>query len=357
MRCACVASALRPRLTSLSLLLARSLSPSLPPYARALVCNCAPGISIHHLHDGGIWNSSAEFRNRSGHGPFLLLFVLIPHAQHVLDCCCLLVLHLPQMLTVLYILSGMVIMGVLAGAVGQKLLFAVGNFTENLELIVLHAAKCLQKRVERSVDSETKILDEAAKKQYNPVKAVLSSFASMAILLGIGTVAYMELEEDVSAVKALYFTVVTVTTVGFGDIHPQSTASKIFSLVFVPVGVIFFAKAMSAVSDIPIRNRAAKLESYVLSQFLRRLTSYDLNALQRSVDLKDGDPITKNDFCLAVLLRLGSVKAEELERIEAIFFALDKDRCVLYLYPSTAVPAVATPGEEEKARATDLELT
>eukprot|EP01043_Picozoa_sp_COSAG02_P030361 COSAG02_NODE_1934_length_10318_cov_74.374009_2_plen_249_part_00 len=248
-------------------------------------------------------------------------------------------------------------MGVLAGAVGQKLLLAVGNITERLELIVLHAVTCLQKRVERSADSETTILDAAAKKQYNPVKAVLSSFASMAILLWIGTVAYMKLEEDVSAVKALYFTVVTVTTVGFGDIHPESEASKLFSIVFVPVGVIFFAKAMSAVSDVPIRNRAAKLESYVLSQFLRRLTTYDLNALQRSVDLKEGDPITKNDFCLAVLLRLGSVKAEDLERIEAIFFALDKDRCVPYLYPSTAVPAAAYPGEEEKAHHMDLQLT
>ena len=105
-----------------------------------------------------------------------------------------------------------------------------------------------------------------------------------------------------------------------------------FSIVFVPVGVIFFAKAMSAISDVPIRNRAAQLESYVLNQFLRQTTTYDLNALQRSVDLKEGEPIRKNDFCLAVLLRLGSVKREDLERIEAIFFALDRDRCVLRIF-------------------------
>eukprot|EP01043_Picozoa_sp_COSAG02_P018633 COSAG02_NODE_875_length_16279_cov_199.143078_3_plen_1291_part_00 len=303
------------------------------PRASACVCTARPGISIHYLHDGGIWNSPAELRRvRSGHGPLLLLRLHTPHDEHALNWCMFVLLLPGQILTVIYILSGMVIMGVLAGAVGQKLLVAVGSLTERVELIVLHGLECLQERMERGAESESQRIDDAAKKQYNPVRAVVSSFASMAVLLGIGTVAYMKLEKDVSAVKALYFTVVTVTTVGFGDIAPESSASKMFSVVFVPVGVIFFAKAMSAISDVPIRNRAAQLESYVLNQFLRQTTTYDLNALQRSVDLKEGEPIRKNDFCLAVLLRLGSVKREDLERIEAIFFALDRDRCVLRIF-------------------------
>lgn len=242
---------------------------------------------------------------------------------------------LHQILTVVYILSGMVIMGILAGAVGQKMLVAVGNLTDRVELKITQAVTYLQEQMshrkdqtDSSVSSYNKALaDDATQLQYSPMKAVLSSFTSMAVILGIGTLVYMQLEEEMSPTKALYFTVVTVTTVGFGDIYPESDSSKVFSLFFVPVGVIFFAKAMSAISDVPIRNRAAKLESYVLNQFLRKLTTYDLSSLQRSVDLQDGAPITKNDFCLAVLLRLGRVSPEDLERIEAIFFALDSDRC------------------------------
>ena len=55
------------------------------------------------------------------------------------------------------------------------------------------------------------------------------------------------------------------------------------------------------------------------------MTSYDLNALQRSVDLQEGQPISKNDFSLAVLLRLGRIDQDDLERIESIFFTLDQD--------------------------------
>lgn len=42
-----------------------------------------------------------------------------------------------------------------------------------------------------------------------------------------------------------------------------------FSVIFLPVGVLFFAQAMGSLSEVPIKNRAAKLEAYVLGQFLR----------------------------------------------------------------------------------------
>jgi hypothetical protein len=238
---------------------------------------------------------------------------------------------------VTYILTGMVILGVMAGAVGQKMLLAIEKLTDRVELFLTHALSCIQDKLARKAE-EADDLDartEATTKQYSPIGAVISACAGMGVILGMGTWGYSTLEsppwnddpeKDMSGVKAFYFTVVTVTTVGFGDIAPESDAAKIFSIFFVPVGVIFFAKAMSAISDVPIRNRAAKLEAYVLNQFLRRLTTYDLNALQRSVDLADDAAITKNDFCLAVLLRLGRVSPDDLERIESIFFALDRDR-------------------------------
>ena len=57
--------------------------------------------------------------------------------------------------------------------------------------------------------------------------------------------------------------VITVTTVGFGDIAPQSVGSRIFSIIFVPIGVVFFANALSVISGIPLQQRKARLEDYV----------------------------------------------------------------------------------------------
>ena len=229
-----------------------------------------------------------------------------------------------MLLTVFFILSGMVILGVMAGALGQTLLASIDRTSTEVTLFVTHAFDCIQDRIQQKAESQT--VDKAQKKQFSPIKKVLSSLSGMFIILFVGTQAYSNLEEDMSWVQALYFTVVTVTTVGFGDLAPVTTESKMFSVLFIPVGVLFFAQAISSLSDVPIRNRAAKLEAYVLNQFLRRLTTYDINALQRSVDLKETDPISKNDFSLAVLLRLGRVTQDDLERIESIFFTLDQDR-------------------------------
>ena len=55
-------------------------------------------------------------------------------------------------------------------------------------------------------------------------------------LLAIGTVAY-RLLEDWSWVDSLYFSVVTVTTVGFGDLTPSTHASKLFTVVYILSGI------------------------------------------------------------------------------------------------------------------------
>lgn len=38
-------------------------------------------------------------------------------------------------------------------------------------------------------------------------------------------------------VNAVYFTTITLTTIGYGDIHPDNNASKIFTIFFVFVGI------------------------------------------------------------------------------------------------------------------------
>ena len=55
---------------------------------------------------------------------------------------------------------------------------------------------------------------------------------------------------------------VTVTTVGFGDLAPETVGSKVFSIFYVPIGVVMFASAINTVSYIPLRYRRIKLEQY-----------------------------------------------------------------------------------------------
>lgn len=57
----------------------------------------------------------------------------------------------------------------------------------------------------------------------------------MAILV-VGTTFYT-LVEDWSVIEALYFTVVTLTTIGYGDLHPTTEFSRVFTIFFVLAGV------------------------------------------------------------------------------------------------------------------------
>lgn len=43
--------------------------------------------------------------------------------------------------------------------------------------------------------------------------------------------------EDFSWVDSFYFTVITLTTVGHGDLAPQTPAGKVFTLAYVLIGV------------------------------------------------------------------------------------------------------------------------
>ena len=60
---------------------------------------------------------------------------------------------------------------------------------------------------------------------------------SMVVTLVGGGVFFYRQVEDLSWVDSFYFTVVTLTTVGYGDIAPQTTAGKIFTTIYLLIGI------------------------------------------------------------------------------------------------------------------------
>ncbi|MBI3034150.1 hypothetical protein HYY72_03240 [Candidatus Woesearchaeota archaeon] len=64
------------------------------------------------------------------------------------------------------------------------------------------------------------------------IVAVLSLF----FLMVIGTMFYHQVEKW-SYVDSFYFTSITLSTIGYGDLHPTSSLSKIFTSFFAITGV------------------------------------------------------------------------------------------------------------------------
>ena len=56
------------------------------------------------------------------------------------------------------------------------------------------------------------------------------------IILGIGTLAYHYLE-GWTWLDAFYFSIITLTTIGYGDFSPQTTGGKLFTIFYILVGI------------------------------------------------------------------------------------------------------------------------
>ena len=63
--------------------------------------------------------------------------------------------------------------------------------------------------------------------------AIASALGSLLI---VGTLSYHYLE-DWSWTESFYFTVCTLTTIGYGDLHPTTDASRLFTALFALTGV------------------------------------------------------------------------------------------------------------------------
>ena len=82
------------------------------------------------------------------------------------------------------------------------------------------------------------------------------------VLLLIGTVFYAR-AEGWSVLDALYFSVVTLATVGYGDFAPRTSIGKVFTIVYILIGAGVFVvlAAELAVGVIGLRDVRVRAEA------------------------------------------------------------------------------------------------
>jgi hypothetical protein len=73
-------------------------------------------------------------------------------------------------------------------------------------------------------------------------------------LLFVGGLGFMFIE-NLSLVDSIYFTIVTMATVGYGDIHPQSNVGKILALILIVGGVGTFLGVVASITEIFLKRR------------------------------------------------------------------------------------------------------
>ncbi len=85
-------------------------------------------------------------------------------------------------------------------------------------------------------------------------KYMYKILASSALIIVSGGTVFYHLVEKFSWVDAYYFSVITLATVGYGDLTPTTTAGKIFTTFYILIGVGIITAFVSQV----VKHRVGK---------------------------------------------------------------------------------------------------
>ncbi len=132
---------------------------------------------------------------------------------------------------------------------------------------------------------------------------------------------------DYTLVEAFYMTIITVTTVGFGEIRPLSTEGKIFTAFLIVLSVFIFAFAISVISE------------YILSR----------NSLQllKKKKVKNQIDQLQNHIIVCGFGRNGMQAAERLRAYERPFVIIERDREVIEKHEEEALFVEGDANEDE----------
>ena len=98
-----------------------------------------------------------------------------------------------------------------------------------------------------SDDKDMENLSEVANASFD--LGLLECFYIFVCLLAVGVVAYSFVFEHWTIIDSLYFTVVMLTSAGYGDISPTTPSGKIFTALFALVGIILLGMVLGVVGS------------------------------------------------------------------------------------------------------------
>jgi len=130
---------------------------------------------------------------------------------------------------------------------------------------------------------------------------------TLLVVLVVGVVGSMHTEQ-LSLTDAFYFTVVTVATVGYGDVTPKSASGKMLAIFLIVMGVGTFLGVVGNAIELMLtrREHASRLEklnmvigaffSEVGSDLLRRFSAANPHAKDAAEQLRVNAKWTDRDF-------------------------------------------------------------
>jgi voltage-gated potassium channel len=139
----------------------------------------------------------------------------------------------------------------------------------------------------------------------NSVRIFIIISCLITTLLAFGTIGYCLIEEQWSIIDAFYMTVITIATVGFGEIHPLSSNGRLFTILLIFMGIL-------AISTISAYLAKMLIDSQIKNIFGRGKMFKEIKKL-------------RNHYIVCGFGRIGSTICKELIQHKIPFVVIEKD--------------------------------
>lgn len=128
------------------------------------------------------------------------------------------------------------------------------------------------------------------------------------LLVAFGTVGFVALQ-GFTPIEALYMTMITLSTVGFGEVRPLDNTGRIFTIILILMGVSFVAFTLAFFSQI-------LLDGNLLEAYRRRRLKKRLDQLEKH-------------YIVCGYGQMGQIIVHELQRYKIPVVVIENDEAVL----------------------------
>lgn len=119
-------------------------------------------------------------------------------------------------------------------------------------------------------------------------------------------------------IDSIYYSFMTATTIGFGDLCPQTSAGKWLAIGMIPVLLAAFGELFATVGLYVVRKRTHKL-----FQSRRDRAYWMTQGRAVAMDFNGDGRVSKAEFVLYILRELGTVGEDEIEELKDQFARFD----------------------------------
>ena len=207
-----------------------------------------------------------------------------------------------------------------------------GSFSKNLsERLGLSNNRDYEQADKKIVEALQKLNVDMFDEDLQDLKiSALRNIALMWIIIFFGCLIMLEIE-DWNFGDSYYWAIVTITTVGFGDMVPHTDKGKVFTIFYGLLGVAVVARIMNDLISYPLVKKEKQSELKVMMQFGGELSEETLRHIlandffDRVPNLRQNkDSISKSEFILLVLGMMNKLNDKDIIIVSKIFEMLDK---------------------------------